>query len=76
MTRLRQRLLEDLKLAGLSECTQNAYVRAICQLAEHYMRSPGLLCEDDVRRYLVHVRDVKHWARNSITIAQLQLARS
>ena len=40
MTSLRQRMLEDLKLRGLSESTQEVYVRAVRQLAEHYGRPP------------------------------------
>ena len=69
MTRLRQRLTEDLELAGYSERTQEVYVRSVRQLAEHYGRSPDLLTEDEVRSYFVHIRDVKRSARSSITIA-------
>lgn len=69
MTALRSRFIEDLKLAGYSERTQEAYVRAVRQLAEHYHRSPDRVSEAELRRYFVHVRDVKRWARNSITIA-------
>lgn len=69
MTVLRDRLVQDLKLAGYSERTQEAYVRAVRQLAEHYQRSPDDLAEDELRRYFVHIRDVKQWARSSITIA-------
>jgi integrase/recombinase XerD len=35
MTPLRQRMIEDLQLRGLSRKTQDAYVRAVRQLAEH-----------------------------------------
>ena len=35
MTRLRQRMIEDMQLRGLSERTQESYVRAVRQLAEH-----------------------------------------
>jgi len=69
MSALRQRLSEDLKLAGYSERTQEAYVRAVRQLAEHFRRPPDRITEDDLRQYFVHLREVKRWARNSITIA-------
>jgi len=36
MTMLRDRMLDDLKLRGLSERTQEVYVRAVRQLADHY----------------------------------------
>jgi len=43
MTRLRQRMIEDLQLRGLSEKTQDAYVRAVRQLSEHYGKSPDCI---------------------------------
>ena len=35
MTELRKRMIECLQLRGLTERTQQAYVRAVRQLAEH-----------------------------------------
>jgi hypothetical protein len=35
MTQLRRRMIEDLQLRGLPERTQEMYVRAVRQLAEH-----------------------------------------
>jgi len=66
MSALRQRFLEDLKVSGLAPRTQEAYVHAVLQLAKHYGRSPDALSEGDVRRYFVHVRDVKGWAPSTI----------
>ncbi len=40
MSYLSQRMIEDLQLRGMSERTQEMYVRAVRQLAEHYQRSP------------------------------------
>ncbi len=37
MTELRKRMIEGLQLRGLSERTQEAYVRAVRQLADHYI---------------------------------------
>ena len=48
-TPLRQRMLQDLKLAGLSERTQQAYVDAVRHLANHYGKSPDLLNEQHLR---------------------------
>ncbi len=69
MSPLRQRLIEDLKLAGYSEQTQESYVRAVRKLAEHYRRSPDRLSEDELRQYFVYLRDVKRRARTSIVVA-------
>ena len=39
MSPLRMRMLEDMKLAGLAEGTQAAYLRAVWQLAKYYRRA-------------------------------------
>lgn len=69
MTPLRIRMIEDMRLHGLSENTQQAYVRAVRQLAVHYDRSPDLITEDELRDYFLHLINVKKLAHNSITIA-------
>jgi len=48
-------MLEDLKLRNLSPHTQEAYVRAVAKLAQHYGKSPDLLDQAQVRAYLVHL---------------------
>jgi len=68
-TALRARMMEDMKLAGFSERTQEAYVRAVRQLAEHCGKSPDRITEEEVRQYFLHMRDVKKYARGTMTIA-------
>ena len=53
MTPLRQRMVEDMQLRGLSEKTQEAYVRAVRQLAEHYGKSPDCISEEELRQYFL-----------------------
>jgi integrase/recombinase XerD len=69
MTELRKRMIECLQLRGLSERTQEAYTRAVRQLAEHYHKSPDLLTEEELRQYFLHIINVKHYSRNTTTIA-------
>jgi len=57
MSALRDRLSQDLKLAGLDPGTQQVYVRAVRQLAAYYMRSPDQLDERQVEDYVLYVRD-------------------
>jgi hypothetical protein len=57
MTPLRTRMAEDMKLAGLADKTQEVYLEAVSTLAKHYKKSPELLTEDEVRRYLLDVRE-------------------
>jgi len=40
MTELRKRMIECLQLRGLSERTQEMYVRAVRQRAEHDRKAP------------------------------------
>ncbi len=69
MTILRQKMQEDLQLRGLSPKTQEAYVRAVRQLAEYHGRSPDQLNEEDIRRYFLYLKNEKKAARGSVTIA-------
>jgi integrase/recombinase XerD len=69
MTELRKRMIECLQLRGLSERTQESYVRAVRQLAEHYHKSPDLITEEELRQYFLHLKNVKHYSRSTATIA-------
>jgi site-specific recombinase XerD len=63
-------LTEDLQLAGRSERTQQAYVRAVRQFFEHIdNRLPSHVTEEDVREYSLFVKNVKQWKRSGCTIA-------
>jgi len=50
-------MIEDMKLAGLAPPTQEIYLQAVRSLAKHYHKSPELLAEEEVRRYLLDVRE-------------------
>jgi site-specific recombinase XerD len=69
MTELRKRMIECLQLRGLSERTQESYVRAVRQLSEHYHKSPDLISEEELRQYFLFIKNVKHYSRNTMTIA-------
>src|ERR1700693_3902522 len=57
MSRLRNRLIRDMQLAGVVEGTQRQYLRAVRQLTAYYMIPPDQLSERDVEKYLLYVRD-------------------
>lgn len=69
MTPLRQRMIEDMQLRGYSARTQECYVTAVRQLAQHYRRSPDQLSEEDLRQYFLYLANVKKVARATATIA-------
>ena len=69
MTPLQQRMIDDIQLRGLSERTQESYVRAVRQLAEHYHKSPACITEAELRDYFLYLKHVKHFSRSASTIA-------
>jgi integrase/recombinase XerD len=68
-TALRQRMLQDLQLAGLSEHTQEAYLRAVRQLADHFHTPPDRLTEHQVRDYFLHLKNDRKFASASLVVA-------
>lgn len=69
MTELRKRFIQDLQLRGMSERTQEMYVRAVRQLAEHYQKSPDKITEEELRDYFLYNKNVRKWSRTASTIA-------
>jgi hypothetical protein len=58
MSELKDRMIQDLKLAGLDKTgTDKVYLRAVCQLAGYYMLPPDRLTERQVQDYILYVRD-------------------
>ena len=50
-------MIEDMRLAGLAPATQAIYIAAVCSLAACYWRSPDELSEEEVRAYLLTLRE-------------------
>jgi integrase/recombinase XerD len=69
MAPLRQRMVEDMQLRGLSEKTQESYVRAVRQLAEHYGKSPDRISEEELRQYFLYLKNGKRASPSAVTIA-------
>jgi integrase/recombinase XerD len=69
MTELRKRMIECLQLRGLAERTQEAYTRAVRQLAAHYHKSPDQISEAELRQYFLFLKNGKHYSRNTMTVA-------
>jgi len=55
VTRLRQRVLEELERRNYSQATVRAYVSAIRRFAEYFHRSPDQLGPEHVRQYQLHL---------------------
>jgi site-specific recombinase XerD len=68
-TLLRKRMHDDLQLAGLSQGTQKVYLGAIRQLAAHFHEAPDRLSEEQVREYLLYLKNRKRLAPSSLNVA-------
>lgn len=66
---LRQRMHQDLQLAGLAEGTQAAYLRVVRKLAAHFHKAPDRLTEDQVREYLLYLKNERHASPSSLKTA-------
>ena len=69
MTRLRQRLIEELVLRGYSDKTKEAYVHAVAGLATHYSRGPELLSDEQARSYLLHLHTRTGKSASTLNVA-------
>jgi len=69
MTALRERMIDDLQLHGLSERTQALYVQTVRKLAEYYHKSPDQISEEELRQYFLYLSRVKKVAPSTLTVA-------
>lgn len=68
MTALRKKMLEDMQLRGLSERTQESYVRAVRQLAEYCRKPPDQISQEELRGFFLYLKNVRHVSRSTQTI--------
>ena len=59
-TPLRQRMIDEMTLRGMSPRTHESYLGAVFGLARYYKRSPDQLSIEDVRKYLLHLERGRH----------------
>jgi hypothetical protein len=58
---LAQQMAQDLHLAGRKERTHEAYLRAVRKFAQWLNKSPDQASENDLRRYLLFIKNDQHW---------------
>ena len=66
MTRLRQRMLEDLQRRNYSSDTIRGYIRAVKDFAEYFGRSPEHLGAEELRRYQLYLLHEKKLALGTV----------
>jgi site-specific recombinase XerD len=69
ITLLRKRMHRDLQLAGLAVGTPKVYLRALRQLAAHYHKAPDQLTEEQVRDYVLYLKNERGLASSSLEVA-------
>ena len=60
MSPLRQKMIHDLTVRGLSENTQKSYLQSVTGLAKHYRRSPDQLSPNEIQHYLLYLHQERH----------------
>ncbi len=69
MTALRERMLEDLRLHGFAEKTQEAYLRAVRQLAAYCKKPPDQITEEELREYFLYLKIEKGVSPSTCRVA-------
>jgi len=69
MTKLRQRMLEDMRIRNFSPCTQKQYVLRVAAYAKHFGKSPDQLSPEDIRTYQLYLIEERHLCPSSLNIA-------
>lgn len=69
LTPLAQKMVQDLQLAGKAERTQESYLRSVRKFAQWLDKSPDQASENDLRRYLLFIKNDQQWEGNSLKVA-------
>ncbi len=74
MTQLREKMIRDMKLRGLSENTIDSYVRSVEGLSLYYNKPPDQFNEEQVQDYLLHLIEARGltWSSCNVAVAGLR----
>ena len=61
-------MAKKLQINGKSERTQEAYLRSVRQLKEHYEKDPSRISEDELEQYFLYRRNESRWAPKSLRL--------
>lgn len=69
------RFKQDLQFNDLEERSQESYCRAVRKFSEFLKREPDTASEDDLRNYLLFIKNDLNWAASTINVAQQGLKK-
>ena len=69
LTPLYDRMRQDIILGGLASRTIDSYLRHVRKFEEFLLKSPDIASEDDLRRYLLYIKNDCDWEANSLSVA-------
>jgi len=55
MTKLRQRMIEDMQVRNLALNTQRVYLEQVSRFARHFNKSPEQLGPEEIRAYQIYL---------------------
>ena len=65
MSKLRQRMLTDLRIRNYADRTQEIYITRVAEMARHLRRSPADLSGEEVRDYLRYLKEEREVSRSA-----------
>jgi len=68
LTKLRERMRQDLVLHGCALNTQDIYIRCVKQLAKFYHKPPDVLNEEEIRQFFLHLINERKLADRTVTV--------
>jgi integrase/recombinase XerD len=69
MTKLRQRMLEDLRIRNYAPTTVDCYVRSVADFARHFKQSPDRLGTEEIRQWQLYLLNEKKVKRSTFVQA-------
>lgn len=74
MTKLRQRMIDDLRIRNYSPRTIETYTWCVARFAKHFRRSPAELGPEEIREYQIFLIHTKHtsWTLFNQTVCALR----
>lgn len=65
MEALREQMIKDLQLKGITPKTQRKYLREVTNLSNYFGKSPEQLGQEEVKKYLLHLLEDRKLSRGT-----------